>query len=104
MLLLSRSLDQTMAFFSNSPLTLLLSIDNVMFPFPPGGMALSYRAAKQPQEWVTFFMFSVAVPLLETTKACVNSVPSKTVGNVCEVCLKWIIGPTSGGAEYDRLP
>jgi hypothetical protein len=49
-------------------------------------------------------MFSVAVPLLETTKECVNSVPSKTVGKVCIVCLKWIIGPTSGGAEYDRLP
>jgi len=68
MLLLSRSLDQIMAFFSNSPLTLLVSIDNVMFPVPPGGMTLSYRVAKQPQEWVTFSIFSVAVPRFDTTK------------------------------------
>jgi len=104
MLLLSRSLDQIMAFFSNSPLTLLVSIDNAMFPVPPGEMTLSYRVAKQPQEWVIFFMFNVAVPLLEATKVCVNSVPSKTGEKVCEISLKWITGPYSDAAGDNRLP
>lgn len=104
MLLLSRSLDQTMAFFSNSPLTLLVSIDNVMFPVPPGGMTLSYRVAKQPQEWVTFSIFSVAVPRFDTTKVWVNSAPSKTGEKVCEISLKWIMGPYSDVAGYNRLP
>ena len=57
-----------MAFFSNSPLTLLVSMDKLMFPVPPGGMTLSYRVAKQPQEGVTRFILSGAFPRLKTAK------------------------------------
>jgi len=85
MLLLSMSLDQAMAFFSNSPLTLFVSMVTVTFPVPPGGMTLSKWVAKQPHEWVTFFISRSAVPLLEIVKVCVSSSPSKTGEKVCEM-------------------
>ena len=93
-----------MAFFSNSPMTLRVSMDKVMFPVPPGGMTLSYRVAKQPQAWVTFFILSGAVPRLDTTNVWVSSVPSKTGGKEYEKSLKWIPGPYSDDPRHEALP
>ena len=99
MLLLSRSLDQTTAFFSNSPLTLFVSIVTVTFPVPPGGMTLSKWVAKQPQEWVTFLISRSAVPLLEIVKVWESSFPSKTVGKVCKFLSTLIRGAFTPPAE-----
>ena len=80
---------------------MLVSIDNVMFPVPPGGMTLSHRVATQPQEWVSLFIFNVAVPRFDTTKVWVNSAPSKTVGKTWLVSAIWIIGPSPDCAGHN---
>ena len=80
---------------------MLVSIDNVMFPVPPGGMTLSHRVATQPQVWASLFIFSVADPRFDTTKVWVNSAPSKTVEKTWLVSAIWIIGPSPDCAGHN---
>ena len=89
-----------MAFFWNSPLILLVSICNVISPFPPGGMTLSKRAREQPQDGVTSFILRFAVPLLNTLKVWLRFLPSNTVEKTWLDSSTWMIGTSPDCAEY----